>query len=294
MSAGSKAQSPHSSSEIREQHRQVADKWLAEHGDGSLYVTKALGAGGFSSCWLLWSASADQENSFVALKVIDRGNISKTKRDCVKRELAIHAKLTHVNIVEFYRYAIHQEIVFIFMEYCRGGSLAQRIRQRTLSDSELVAVTRQLVSALDYLHSQSILHRDVKPGNVLIAETEPMQIKLADFGLSIRLKSNEMPKVSCGTPYYFSPEMVAGHAYGYPADIWSLGILLYACFVGKVPFFEENIDRPEILKRISSQPIRFPKTMNRNLRDFLSQVLYRDPEKRAPLSELKKHKWLSD
>ena len=293
MSVERKAQSPHSSSEIREQHRCVADKWLAEHGDGSLYVTKALGAGGFSSCWLLWSASAEQDNSFVALKIIDRGSISKTKRDCVKREISIHKSLSHPNIVDFYRYTIHQEFVFIFMEYCRGGSLAQRIRKCPLEETELVSATQQLLSALDYLHSQSILHRDVKPGNVLIAETEPILVKLADFGLSIRLNPNDPPKVSCGTPYYFSPEMVNGHSYGFPADIWSFGILLYAASTGKVPFFEENIDRQEILKRISCQPIRYPKSMSRPLVSFLSKILCREPSARVSLGELRKHKWIN-
>ena len=285
--------SPHSSSETRQEHRRVADKWLSEHGDGSLYIAKELGFGGFSSCWLLWSSSTEQEQSMVALKLIDRAPLRKSKRDYVKRELSIHSKLSHSNIVQFYRYGVHKEFVLIFMEYCSGGSLAQRIRLRPLEERELIVVIKQLLSALYYLHSRLILHRDLKPGNLLISEPDSLVVKLADFGLSIKLQPGEELTASCGTPYYFSPEMVSGKPYSFPSDIWSFGILVYAAFAGAVPFEEKGIVREEIFKRIQAQPIAYPSNMSKRLIDFLSHILCRDPKTRASLIELKNNIYLN-
>jgi len=292
--SSARTETPADSPGIRERHQRLADRWLAEHGDGSLAIERSIGCGGFSSCWLLRSATSPQDNNQLALKLIDRSGIKASKQECIKRELSIHSKLRHANIVEFYRYAMHHDLVLIFMEYCPAGNLSQRIKAAPLSEAELRPVCRQLLSALAYVHSQHVLHRDIKPANVLLCDAEARTVKLADFGLSIRLRPGDTVEVHCGTPYYFSPEMVNDQPYGYPADMWSFGVLLFACFVGRVPFYGHGISRQEIFERIRNQPIVYPRNMSRGLADVLSRLLCREPEHRDTTAKLLRHAWLRD
>lgn len=290
---GTEGDSPQENARIRDQHQLAASRWLQSHGDGTLKVDSLLGAGGFSTCWLLRWTNPPNEN--LALKVISQDRLSDTKRACIRRELSIHSTLQHQNVVDFIRYAYDgDDLVLIFMEYCPGGTLSQMVKAARLPEDRIQQVAQQVLAALRYIHSESVLHRDIKPANILICENGPnnLQVKLADFGLSVRMHPSRDLRVHCGTPYYFSPEMVQNQSYSFPTDIWSYGITIYYCFVGSTPFYKKDLARDMIFKRIVSATIHYPSQMSPGLVNFLKSILVRDPSQRLCLAHLQKHPWL--
>lgn len=303
MSTSKTSLSPQDNVQVREQHREAATQWLAANGDGSLHIDRPIGVGGFSTCWLLRGADMP-----TALKVISREGLSPSKRTCIQRELGIHSHIYHPNIVEFVSWANSPKTTLIFMEYCPHGSLSQLARQRPILEPRMRQIATQLLSALSYLHGEErVLHRDIKPANILISELTASQIcvKLADFGLSIRMRPDRVLTEHCGTPYYFSPEMVQNQSYSFPTDIWCFGITLFFCFVGSTPFYrhrsetannnstELQNDRNQIFRRIVSDTIRYPTDMSMELLSFLKKILVRNQVYRANVQQLQQHVWLT-
>ena len=129
------------------------------------------------------------------------------------------------------------------LEYCPGGELFDYIVDRErLSEDESRAFFRQIVAAVAYIHQSGYAHRDLKPENILIDEEQ--QLKLIDFGLCANPKGGiaSILETCCGSPAYAAPELVSGRNYiGSEADIWSMGVLLYALLCGFLPFDDENI-----------------------------------------------------
>jgi serine/threonine protein kinase len=302
MSSHKVSTSPQDSVQVREQHREAAVQWLATNGDGSLHIERPVGVGGFSTCWLLRGAEMP-----TALKVISREGLTPSKKTCIQRELGIHSHIYHSNIVEFISWANSPKHTLIFMEYCSHGSLSQLARQGPLTEPRMRQIATQLLSALSYLHQQErILHRDIKPANVLISELTASQIvvKLADFGLSIRMRPDRVLTEHCGTPYYFSPEMVQNHSYSFPTDVWCFGLTMYFCFVGSTPFYrhrseaaknsaDQQNERHQIFRRIVSDTIRYPVEMSMELLSFPKKILVRNQVYRADVPQLQQHVWLT-
>ncbi len=289
-----KSHSPHDNPEIRDYHRQVADKWMREHGDGSLKIDRSIGFGGFSSCWLVRSIKLPDDEP-IALKVISRDKLCETQTKLIDRELSIFCKLDHPNIVHYEKHAYHPEVILIWMEYCHGGTLSQLVRSGPLKENGIQSIAGQLCSAIFYLHRISVLHRDIKPANIFISKVDQqhgIQVKLADFGLSIRVFPDRVLTEHCGTPYYFSPEMVEHKSYSYPTDVWSFGLTMYYCFVGRVPFYAESLKKEAIFERILRQPIEFPNEMSEKFISFLKHLLIRDPLQRATIREAQRHRFL--
>lgn len=275
----------------------LASQWLASHGDKKLRIRHELGFGGFSTCFLL--THPKHRSDEIAVKVIDRKNASPRNQSYIKRELAIHSKLNHPNIVQFYRYAADPELILIFMEYCSGGSMSPVIKAGPLPERAIHAIARQVSLALEYLHEANVVHRDVKPGNILIGQFDmsgfPKTVKLSDFGLSVKVNQETSLTSRCGTPYYFSPEMVKNEKYLYPTDLWSFGIFLYACFTGTVPFYSQGQEQDEIDSRIVNQEIVLPPPgvkMSHDAVRFLNSLLQRVPANRPLASDLKQAAWL--
>ena len=133
--------------------------------------------------------------------------------------------------------------IFMVLEYCPGGELFDYIVDRErLSEDESRAFFRQIVAAVAYIHESGYAHRDLKPENILIDEEQ--QLKLIDFGLCANPKGGitSILEACCGSPAYAAPELVSGRNYiGSEADIWSMGVLLYALLCGFLPFDDENI-----------------------------------------------------
>ncbi|XP_035648310.1 serine/threonine-protein kinase ULK2-like isoform X3 [Oncorhynchus keta] len=179
----------------------------------------------------------------VAVKSINKKNLSKSQI-LLGKEIKILKELQHENIVALYDVQETPNSVFLVMEYCNGGDLADYLQAKgTLREDTLRVFLQQISAAMRILNSKGIIHRDLKPQNILLSYTSRkrssingIRIKIADFGFARYLQSNMMAATLCGSPMYMAPEVIMSQNYDAKADLWSIGTVVYQCLVGKPPF----------------------------------------------------------
>ena len=184
--------------------------------------------------------------------------------------------------------------MYIVMELCENQSLKdiQRTRSR-LTELEVKYYLRQMICALEYLHGNRILHRDLKLGNFFLDSN--MQLKLGDFGLATRLKvEGELRLTRCGTPNYIAPEILEEKGHSYEVDIWALGAVAYTLLVGKPPFECQTVD--ETYTSIRKAQFKFPLSIPLSClaKDFIERLLRENPSERPGLKEIKGHPFVSN
>ena len=151
-------------------------------------------------------------------------------------EVAILHSLDHPNIVKYYETYNDQKYIYLVMEYITGMPLFEKITKQenqTFGEHQAARYMRGLFQAINHCHAQNIVHRDIKPDNIMI--TADNTVRLIDFGLSKATKNNKNMTTVAGTPFYMAPEVLEG-SYSAKADIWSLGVLLYTLVCGYLPF----------------------------------------------------------
>ena len=156
--------------------------------------------------------------------------------DCIMEEVAILHSLDHPNIVKYYETYNDHKYIYLVMEYVSGKALFEKITEQenqTFNEMEAARYMKQLFQAINHCHAYNIVHRDIKPDNIMITDDD--SVRLIDFGLSKASKGLRRMKTVAGTPYYMSPEVLDG-AYSKKADIWSLGVILYTLVSGYLPF----------------------------------------------------------
>jgi len=208
---------------------------------GDYVIQSLLGKGGMARVYRALDPNLDRP---AAIKVIDpgvAGDPEYARR--FKREAQAIAKLTHQNIVRIYQFGESGGIYYMAMDFIDGADLAhvmqQRLRERALlSFDAVLRVASQIGSALDYAHGQGVIHRDVKPGNILV--TAQGQAILTDFGLVRDMAIPTLGEIF-GSPDYISPEQAVNSAKAVPqSDLYSLGVTLYQMLTGRLPFEHQN------------------------------------------------------
>ncbi|KAJ3211202.1 hypothetical protein HDU67_004725, partial [Dinochytrium kinnereticum] len=173
--------------------------------------------------------------------VKNRFNDSSKLAEFVMREISnLVALPRHVNVIGMREWFETSKKFYIVFEMASGGELFDRIVKRSsLTEPEAANVIFQLLSALSHLHQHNIIHRDIKPENILYkTSSADSPIVLADFGVSIAVDEEDDPLMSfCGSPAYVSPEMILGTGYGFPSDIWAVGVCAYTMVMGYGPWF---------------------------------------------------------
>ncbi|MGH2583932.1 MAG: serine/threonine-protein kinase, partial [Dehalococcoidia bacterium] len=201
---------------------------------GVYVIDRIIGQGGMAEVYRATHQTLDRQ---VAIKVINPTfNSDPTFPLRFRREAKASAKLNHPNIITVYDFDEKGEIAYIVMELATGGTLDERTRRLTTL-LEVVEALAPVFDAVQYAHGQGIVHRDIKPDNVLL--TEQHRPLLADFGLArIQSESLDVDEVGLilGTPYYMAPEQVLAEDVDGRADVYALGILTYALVVGRVPY----------------------------------------------------------
>lgn len=202
-------------------------------------VIKTIGEGGMANVYL---AQDTILNRYVAVKVL-RGDLADDEKFVrrFQREALSASKLSHPNIVEMYDVGEDKGNYFIVMEYIDGKTLKSLIKRRgALTLPEVIDIMTQLCSAIMCAHDSYIIHRDIKPQNVLILEDG--RVKITDFGIAMALNSNELTQTNSvmGSVHYLPPEQANGSGSTIKSDIYSLGILMYELLTGKVPFKGDN------------------------------------------------------
>jgi serine/threonine-protein kinase len=197
-------------------------------------LKEELGQGGMATVYRAYDPMFERE---VALKILKRESLKDAQvRERFERETKIIARLEHAAIVPVYDVGRDRDQLFFVMRYMTGGSLIERIQRRTLSLAEIGHILQRIAAALDYAHSKGVIHRDVKPGNILFDEFENAYI--SDFGIAkfaqgaARLTHSGI----IGTPTHMSPEQARGEDVDGRSDIYSLGVILFEMLSGKTPF----------------------------------------------------------
>ncbi|HEX8959031.1 MAG TPA: serine/threonine-protein kinase, partial [Solirubrobacterales bacterium] len=195
-------------------------------------IERRIGSGGFGVVYEAWDGRLERP---VAVKAIESRGDQGCRR--VLREAQAAARLNHPGIVTLYEMGEEEGSALLVTELVDGATLAQRARQGSLSDREIGEIGADLCEALDHAHGRGVVHRDIKPQNVLVTEEGEPHAKLMDFGIA-RLSDGAAltaPGDVVGTLAYMSPEQAEGREAGPEADVYSLALVLYECWSGENP-----------------------------------------------------------
>jgi len=239
-------------------------------------VQKEIGRGGMARVYL---AVQKKFGRLVALKVVSASFTRDTRfKERFIRESRINARLTHPNIVQVYDVGSHDQLLYLVLEYIRGGDLNQRI-ERGMHMVDLVRVIQDMCRALDYAHAKGFVHRDLKPENILFREDG--SAVLTDFGIARLADSN--PTITrvgtiVGTPQYMSPEQAAGKELDGRSDLYSLGVVFYRMLTGDVPFKADSAVSIGI-KHLQEPIPRLPNYL-KAFQEVMDKALAKRPEQR--------------
>eukprot|EP00948_MAST-09A_sp_MAST-9A-sp1_P000292 g292.t1 len=238
------------------------------------HVLEQLGEGSFGK---VFRGRRRFNSQTVALKFIPKHNKSAKDLKNLRQEIEILCSLDHGNIVKMLDAFETKREFCVVMEFAQGELFQILEDDKALPEHEVQSIARQLVRALHYLHSNRIIHRDMKPQNILIGPNG--NVKLCDFGFARAMSSHTIVLTSIkGTPLYMSPELVQEKPYNHTADLWSLGIILYELYVGQPPFYTNSIY--SLINLIVKEKVKYPSSMTPEFKSFLKGLLQKNPKKR--------------
>ncbi|KAK0174764.1 hypothetical protein PV327_010495 [Microctonus hyperodae] len=266
------------------------------------YNTKDLiGHGAFA---VVFKGRHRKKSNVVAIKSITKKSLAKSQ-NLLGKEIKILKELTvlhHENVVALLDCMESNHNVFLVMEYCNGGDLADYLGAKgTLSEDTIRVFLKQLAGAMKALHAKGVVHRDLKPQNILLSHNcgkacpQPHQItlKIADFGFARFLQDGVMAATLCGSPMYMAPEVIMSLQYDAKADLWSLGTIVFQCLTGKAPF---QAHTPQALKFFYEKNEhlgpKIPPGTSPELSNLLMGLLRRNARDRMPFDEFFSHSFL--
>ncbi|KJP87718.1 CAMK/CAMKL protein kinase [Plasmodium fragile] len=283
-------------------------------------ILEKINTGSVGQVHLALDKSTD---TLVAAKAIDKSTVQGDEElfQKLKEEISISCRMNHPCVVKTTNVLETRDKIIQIMEYCDGGDLISYVRNKVhLEELSAQYFFRKIVQGLQYMHRNNVSHRDLKPENIFLCKRQLSQrektlirigklpscseyeLKIGDFGASCVNEKNKLHHDIVGTLSYAAPEVLGCKTTcGYSsqkADVWSLGIILYAMLFGLLPFDNEGKDLKEAYNSIIKNKIVFPKhRVNRismNARNLLSGMLTINPANRLSLDEVEKHEWLAD
>uniref|UniRef100_A0A1B6I687 cAMP-dependent protein kinase n=1 Tax=Homalodisca liturata TaxID=320908 RepID=A0A1B6I687_9HEMI len=270
------------------------DKTIFDFKISDFNIIRKLGRGGFGSV-VLATMKNDDDGILYAIKVINKKAVIRQKIFAsVYNEKRVLQSLNFPFVVYLKYFFVDYHYLYFVMPFVPGGDFSEYLATQTvLSEPHARFYVSQLILALEYLHYLGLIHRDVKPENIMIDSFG--YIKLADFGLCTRCFGNDRAWTMAGTPFYMAPEIIMLKGYDCSVDWWALAILLYVMCSGDFPFHNKSTIKTYEL--IISCKYEMPTTFSKHLKQLLKRLLLFNPEMRIANSkkgakEIKAHHWL--
>jgi len=251
---------------------------------------KTLGSGGFGKVVHALDNKTGQE---VAVKVITKRSVKATYLKKIRQEAKLLEKLKHPNIVEFLGVKETEKRIFIVMEMVKGGTLKNYICKNNLTEFQASSVLKGVLGAVSFIHSKNILHKDIKPDNILISDLSNLStVKVADFGLGAKFDSFDPH--SSGTLLYMAPEQFTSKYCCWGVDIWACGILLYnLCTQGKHPLAEPSDKPSDYLSKLKNPKWKFPQEFPQRAKGLFLNLCTLMPIDRYSATQALKHPWIT-
>lgn len=255
---------------------------------------KFLGKGGFAKCY---EFQCINNKRIYAAKIVSKANLSKSSaKQKLKSEIKIHKSLFHKHIVKFEHVFEDNDNVYILLELCKCKTLNDIMKKRKIiTELEVKYFLDQILKAVNFMHKNKIIHRDLKLGNLFL--NEDMEIKIGDFGLATIIEfQGQLRYTVCGTPNYIAPEILEGKNSGhsYEVDFWAIGVIVYTLLVGRPPY--ETDDVKETYKKIKANEYTYPPTIyvSNDAKDFISKLLVVNPSERMKVDQMRNHPFMKN
>jgi tRNA A-37 threonylcarbamoyl transferase component Bud32/Ca2+-binding EF-hand superfamily protein len=253
-----------------------------------------LGSGSYGNVVL---GSNDKSKEKFAIKVIDKSNKPARFLEFIKTEIEIMRFCKHENIIKFVDLFETADSIYIVQEYLQGGDLYYyytEVMQKKISEDKIKHIMRQLGQGIKYLHEYGIIHRDIKPQNIMLTDKSGFpKVRIVDFGLSKVIGSNEKASECLGTLNFSAPEIVKKMGYNNRVDIWSLGVLIYYLLFDSLPFSDPDKQMLNVVTNICYKEYSIPNgyKVSTELLDLLKCCLEKNYDKRISIDEFLNHRW---
>ncbi|KAI9116031.1 hypothetical protein K1719_012961 [Acacia pycnantha] len=260
---------------------------------GNYIIGKQIGSGSFS---VVWHGRHRVHGTEVAIKEIATGRLNQKLQESLMSEIFILKKINHPNIIRLYDIIEVPGKIHLVLEYCRGGDLSMYIqRHRRVQEGTAKYFMQQLAAGLKVLRDNNLIHRDLKPQNLLLTRKDDnSDLKIADFGFARSLQPRGLAETLCGSPLYMAPEIMQLQKYDYKADLWSVGVILFQLVTGRTPFTGSN--QMQLLQNIiKSTELQFPsdnQILSSECKDLCRKLLRRNPVERLTFEEYFNHPFL--
>jgi serine/threonine-protein kinase SIK3 len=222
------------------------------------------------------------------------GSEEWSTRSVYIREASILKSLRHAHIVRCFDFYAENDLLYMVLEYLPGGELFQHlVKHGRLDEEETRHLTHQMLSAIAYLHGNNIIYRDVKADNFVFTDARCCSIKMIDFGLAMIVDKSALPlEEVCGSPHYLAPELI-GQKYGFPVDLWALGILVFLLLHGHYPFDAPNTQELVVFVLTVKISDQISDSISEQGRKFLMELCEQEETKRLSAKKAQEHKWLT-
>ncbi|KAK9986422.1 hypothetical protein SO802_031373 [Lithocarpus litseifolius] len=261
---------------------------------GDYLVGRQIGSGSFS---VVWHARHRVHGTEVAIKEIATGRLNKKLQESLMSEIFILKRINHPNIIRLHDIIEVPGKIHLVLEYCRGGDLSVYLqRHGRVPEAVAKQFMLQLAAGLQILRDNNLIHRDLKPQNLLLStNNNNSTLKIADFGFARSLQPRGLAETLCGSPLYMAPEIMQLQKYDAKADLWSVGAILFQLVTGKTPFTGNN--QIQLLQNIMrSTELHFPldiTDLSSDCKDLCQKLLRRNPVERLTFEEFFNHPFLS-
>lgn len=295
--AGEKASRKGSAEKVIAHTRVQDDSMIRDH----YAVGAKIGEGNFGK---VYEATNKHTGLVWAIKSINKEKAGSSALKLLEREVAILKRVNHPNIINLNEVIESPKRMYLVMEMCKGGELADVLKERKMfNENETKLIIQKLAGAIAYLHKHGIVHRDIKLENILMADNpvdacDHLHVKITDFGLSVvkgGVTHDSMMQDFCGTPIYMAPEILDNKAYSQQCDVWALGIIMYTLLCGYPPFRAN--EEGALYDLIREAKVEFTdKLWDRvscEAKNCIQGMLKVDPAHRLSAAEVHNHSWIT-